>query len=356
MAGVLAIFLVSCSQGPPPEPLFTGTIKVDNEHPRRDVDGHIIDAHGGCIQIFNGRFYLYGTAYGTNLDSLDTRDYFVAYSSPDLQQWKLEGRLIPDQPQGIYTRPYVIYNSTTHKYVLWYNWFAKLWVGQAGVATSDSPTGPFTVVTPAAHVRGNCPGDGSLFKDDDGTAYYVYTSMNENYSVRVERLTPDYLDTAGEAGDVFVRGTEAPILFHRGATYYVLTGSLCPDCPEGNEVFVLTATNPLAHFIPRLDWNINRRPEAGTVPLRAGQASVVVEKKDRVPNIPAQQTWVLKIPTAGEPVFLWLGDRWGSTPDGQKGHDFQFWSPPLEFDATGRLMPLTNAPQWSLTLDGKPAP
>ena len=352
---LLAVSLVSCGKPPPPPPApVIHLVTIDNANPRRDADGHILDAHGGCIQYFNGLFYLYGTAYGTNLDSLDLRDHFVAYSSPDLQQWKLEGTLIPNQPQGVYTRPYVVFNATTHKYVLWYNWFPKLWDGQAGVATSDSPTGPFTVVTPAAHLHGNGPGDGSLFQDDDGTAYYIYTSMKENYSVRVEQLTPDYLDTSGQVGDVFVRGTEAPVLFHRGAMYYVLVGSLCPDCPQGNEVYVLTATNPLAHFVPRLDWSINRRTEAGSVQTAPGMTNVTVENKTTVPNIAAQQTWVLKMPGAGDPVFLWMGDRWGSTPDGQKGHDFQYWSPPMEFDATGRLMPLQNVPKWSATWETRP--
>ena len=49
------------------------------------------------------------------------------------------------QPEGIYYRPYVIYNARTRKYVLWYNWYKKTWDGQYGVATSDRPQGPFTI-------------------------------------------------------------------------------------------------------------------------------------------------------------------------------------------------------------------
>jgi hypothetical protein len=351
--GVLAVMLTSCERQPTADIPSTLTVTIDNVQPRLDTDGHIIDAHGGCIQFFNGRFYLYGTAYGTNLNSMDTRDYFVAYSSSDLQQWKLEGHLIPDQPLGVYTRPYVIFNAKTHKYVLWYNWFPKLWDGQAGVATSDSPTGPFTVVTPAAHLRGTGPGDGSLFEDDDGTAYYIYTDMKDSYSVRIERLTPDYLDSNGEVSDVLVRGAEAPLLFRRGNLYYSLCGSLCPDCPKGNEVYALTSTNALGPFAAKLDWNLNRRPETGTIPLEAATNHILVSADQALPNIPAQQTWVLKIPTPGDSIYLWLGDRWGSTPDGQKGHDFQFWSSPLEFAPDGKLMPLKNIPRWQITWEAK---
>lgn len=40
------------------------TVTIRNDVPRRDVQGHIIDAHDGCLHFFNGRYYLYGTAYG----------------------------------------------------------------------------------------------------------------------------------------------------------------------------------------------------------------------------------------------------------------------------------------------------
>jgi len=60
----LAALLASCA---PPKATPPGTrVKISNVEPRRDVQGNIIDAHDGCLQFFNGRFYLYGTAYGTN--------------------------------------------------------------------------------------------------------------------------------------------------------------------------------------------------------------------------------------------------------------------------------------------------
>jgi hypothetical protein len=42
-----------------------------------------------------------------------------------------------------------------------------------------------------------------------------------------------------------------------------------------------------------------------------------------------------------------MGDRWGSRPDGIKGHDFQFWSAPLKFGPDGGILPIENLPQWS---------
>lgn len=34
--------------------------------------------------------------------------------------------------------------------------------------------------------------------------------------------------------------------------------------------------------------------------------------------------------------YLWIGDRWQSAPEGNKGRDFTYWSP-LTFDASGNI-------------------
>lgn len=52
----------------------------------------------------------------------------------------------------------------------------------------------------------------------------------------------------------------------------------------------------------------------------------------------------------GTTAFVWTGDRWKSTPDGQKGHDFQYWQP-LNFsgckgsgNATSRVVICSDCP------------
>ena len=53
----------------------------------------------------------------------------------------------------------------------------------------------------------------------------------------------------------------------------------------------------------------------------------------------AQQFGVMRIPTAGNTTaYLYTGVRFGSAPDGNKCHEFQYWAP-LEFDASGRVFP-----------------
>jgi hypothetical protein len=46
--------------------------------------------------------------------------------------------------------------------------------------------------------------------------------------------------------------------------------------------------------------------------------------------------------------FLWMGDMWGSAIDNVKGHDFQYWSSPLEFDEEGNILPLEWVDSWSV--------
>jgi hypothetical protein len=46
-----------------------------------------------------------------------------------------------------------------------------------------------------------------------------------------------------------------------------------------------------------------------------------------------------------------MGDRWGSRPDGVKGHDFQFWSAPLRFGADDNILPIENVPTWQANVE-----
>jgi hypothetical protein len=328
----LAAFTLSCNQthrtqGEASATNTLQTVTINNLEPRRDVAGQIIDAHDGCLQYFHGHYYLYGTAYGTS-DRFSLTNRYRVYSSPDLARWTFEGELLRERPGGIYYRPYVVFNPNTRRYVLWYNWYPKLWNGQVGVAVSDTPVGPFKIVNTNVYVfRADArPGDGSLFTDDDGNGYFIFTAIGEGYAVRVARLTRDYLGTTGETSSILAKGGEAPLLFRRDNFYYALCGPLCPACPGGSEAQAFKSTSPLGPFTTTPQSNINRGPN-GT------------------PNIPAQETWVARIPTSEGPAFIWMADRWGSSPDGVNGHDFQFWEP-LGFTPEGDILPLKGIARW----------
>ncbi len=327
-----SIALVSCVQiSSVKRPSRTQTVTIDNSQPRRDIAGNIVDAHDGCLQFFAGRYYLYGTAYGRS-SGFSINNRFRVYSSPDLKNWTLEGELLESPPDGVYYRPYVVFNPHSRKYVLFYNWYPKLWDGKTGVAVSDTPEGPFTIANPdlALSQKAFQPGDGSPFVDEDGTGYFIYTVIGQSHSVRIEQLTRDYQASTGKCTEVLARDCEAPVLFRRGNWYYALTTQCCCFCSEGTDAKVFTAPSPLGPYQERV--NINR------------------PSMNKPPTIAAQETWVAQLPGENGTAYMWMADRWNSADDGVKGHDSQFWSAPLQFGEDGTILPIENRTTWEAEL------
>jgi hypothetical protein len=344
---------------------FPRTAVINNDQPRRDINGEIIDAHDGCLQFFDGQFYLYGTRYG-NSDGFGNSNRYVCYSSPDLMHWTPHGEILKDAPPRLYFRPYVIFNKATRTYVLWYH------ADTYGVAISEHPEGPYTIRNPDIKVKWNVNtnaqiavkenagkvGDLGLFVDDDGTAYIAYVharghgmafnGKNEPVpicQIGVEKLTPDYLGSTMQSSDLIGENCESPALFKRGSTYYLLFDNTCRFCTNGTGARVYTAKAPLGPYLYR-----------GNINVQGQSASDVPASKTRLskgrPNciIKAQQTHVAVLPSRVGLVYLWMGDRWGSRPDGIKGHDFQYWSSPLRFDNDGMIKQLQWEDHWTMQL------
>ncbi|MFB3815091.1 MAG: family 43 glycosylhydrolase [Terriglobales bacterium] len=344
-----ALPIIAIAQAPRPL-----TVTISNVEPRRDAADNILDVHDGALEVFEGRFYLYGTRYG-DTDGLDNRNQYVCYSSPDLVHWQFEGLLLKDAPRRTYYRPYVKFNRSTGKYVLWYNADNRY-----GVATADRPAGPFTIQNPNVGVKYSAQGVGDfgLFVDDDGTGYIAYTALNlpqvkgtaspspQHHRISVERLAPDYLSSTQENSGFVAGNVESPSLFKRNATYYLLFDNTCAFCPNGSGARVYTAANALGPYLYRSNINLKNAKEAGTSWTTPGSG-----RNDAI--LGAQQTHVAQIPSASGTLFVWMGDRWGSTPDGLKGHDFQVWAP-LEFGDDGVIRPLKKLDTWRLTLSLPP--
>lgn len=300
------------------EPSMHRRITIQNIQPRRDIHGRIIDCHDGCLRFFRGRFYLYGTRYGAT-DGFTSANTYVCYSSEDLVRWTPHGPLLQDAPAGVYYRPYVVRNPRTGLYVLWYNWYPKLWEGQFASAISEAPEGPFRLINPRVELCGDTPGDHNLFVDDDGTGYVVYTDIagrgHDRHAMSVERLDAEFTGSTLQGSEVLDRRVEAPAMFKRNGLYYVIFGNTCCFGPEGADARVFVADAPLGPY--RRIGDINR-DDAGRI------------------IVPGQQTDIASIPTARGTVHLWMADLWGSRPDGIKGHDLQYWVP-LEFNADGTI-------------------
>ena len=324
-------------------------VVVNNAEPRHDADGNILDAHDGALEYFDGRFYLYGTQYG-DTDGLGNLNHYVCYSSPDLIRWRFEGFLLRDAPRHTYYRPYVKFNRRTEKYVLWYNADNRY-----GVAIADRPAGPFIIQNPDVAVKysGQGVGDFGLFIDDDGNGFITYVALNlaqlrkvrtanpENHRISVESLAPDYLSSTQENSGFVAGNVESPTLFKRNGIYYLLFDNTCAFCTNGSGVRVYTASSALGPYVYKKNINLK-------APLRKGTSWTVPGTGRKDAMVHAQQTDVAQIPTVSGTLFMWMGDRWGSTPDKIKGHDFQAWLP-LAFDH-GIIRPLRNLDRWSVTL------
>lgn len=265
---LLAAFLVPSAARANP-PVVATVVNGDAAGPtiRFDVDGNAIDAHDGQLQRFGDTYYLYGTSYGCGYVRLASPATpwcgDKVYSSPDLMHWTDRGYLFnPNTPEwqarcdsatlSCY-RPHVVYNATTRKYVLWVNSYDI----PAGyhVFTSDSPVGPFTeVATPVLKYDGG--GDMDLFVDANGTAYLAHSITGAgNYDIAVEQLDASYTSATGVGIRLGMIHVEAPSMFERDGTYYlVISDPYCAYC-AGTGASYLTAPSPLGpwHTVLRSD-------------------------------------------------------------------------------------------------------
>lgn len=321
----------------------------------RDTNGAVIQAHGGGIMYDANleKYYWYGE--DKTHGYLPTRGVRV-YSSTDLYNWKDEGLaltaiasmdLFDTDPlisqlyagrtdkadifndigtQRIIERPKVIYNDNTGKYVMWMHTdgpsatstanYAK---AEAGYAVSDSPIGPFIYGesnrldrAPADAVyngQPNQPGmsrDMSLFKDEDGTAYIIYSS-EENLTIYISKLNDSYTDVVGWHKDgntardttyKSVYGTdyvrvfpgaqrEAPAMFKYDGKYYLITSGATGWAPNKGKYTVADQIFG--------EWKAMRDFGTGTTNTFQSQSTHVISVD----------------PAKGK--FIFMGDRWNES-------------------------------------------
>eukprot|EP01065_Artemidia_motanka_P047959 TRINITY_DN7614_c2_g1_i1.p1 TRINITY_DN7614_c2_g1~~TRINITY_DN7614_c2_g1_i1.p1 ORF type:complete len:361 (+),score=85.77 TRINITY_DN7614_c2_g1_i1:68-1150(+) len=326
-------------------------VTVSNVVPKRDVNGSLMDVHDGNIMQWSpgGLYYWYGMGYGGCqhkkgiLPPVDCPGIYRpfggcgfqlnhsvnVYTSPDLLTWTFSGDVLPvsDRPEGVYFRPKVVFNGKNREWVLWINILEKKSsvetpleaYPKAGylVAASASPTGPFKVVTPSASMLHKGGGDFALLVDpaSPSDAYIAYDAWSNSHTVTVEKLAPDFLDSARvSSGTVSPKGMEAPAMFVRSGWYYLTFGKTCCFCHQGSGVEVYAARSPLGPYTS-LGTNIGRDADGRSISK-------------------AQQNFVASVNrTDGGVTYLWTGDRWESAPDNEKGHDLQYWYP-LRFNDT----------------------
>jgi hypothetical protein len=272
-----------------------------------DTDGHPVNAHSAGILRHGGTYYLYGEIKNgptTLVTRVGWECYRVqaggvsCYASTDLVHWRNLGTAlapVPGDPNSdlnparVIERPKVVYNDRTGMFVMWMHVDSDDYLAaRAGVAVSDRPEGPFRYLG-SLRPNGAMARDLTLFKDDDGRAYLIFSS-EDNQTLHVVLLADDYLSpTRTESRALSGLSREAPAVFKCDGTCYLVTSG-CTGW-SANPAAYATAASPLGPWVQH--GNPCEGPGSGT-------------------TYGAQSTFVLPLDEKrGE--FLFMADVWNKT-------------------------------------------
>ena len=119
---------------------------------------------------------------------------------------------------------------------MWLHWDGNSYAdAEAGVFTSATVDGNYTL---RSHFRpnSNMSRDDTLFKDDDGKAYFV-SAANENADLMLYELSDDYLTIKRQVMRLSTAKREAPAMFKQGGRYYIITSAATGWDPNQAQYF-----------------------------------------------------------------------------------------------------------------------
>lgn len=322
-----------------------------------DSEGRHVNAHGGCVLRAGDRYYWFGEERPVKGEKY--QQGVTCYSSTDLCNWRYEGLALrvddhskaPLDAGCTIERPKVVYCSKTGQYVLWFHLELKgkgYAAAQCAVAVSKNVTGPYQLLragrvnagyypmdmtkkeqqttfcedslkewwTPQwfdaikkgyfmfrDRTGGQMSRDMTVFVDDDGKAYHVYSS-EDNLTLHIAELSDDYTRHTGRYIRVAPAGhNEAPTVFKHNGTYWMITSGCTGWAP--NEARMFSAPSIWG------PWTQHPSPFVGT---------------DAKKTFGGQGTFVFQ-PAAGK--FLFMADIWNPNDLAHSGY---FWLP-IDFDA-----------------------
>jgi hypothetical protein len=278
---------------------MTATAKgsIKSFHPGaiwHDNDGRHINAHGGGVLYDHGTYYWFGEHKADTTSSAMVG--VTCYSSKNLTDWRYRGVALAvsddtrsDIARGcILERPKVIFNARTKKYVMWFHIELKgkgYNAARYGVAVSERVTGPYRYVrsgrvnpgyypmnfnlpdttslkkqlmtidtlkwwTPGWYEAikkglfmqrdfngGQMARDQTVYVDDDGKAYHIYSS-EDNLTLQIAELTDDYTAHNGRYARIAASGmNEAPAIFKHDGTYWMITSGCTGWAPNKARLF-----------------------------------------------------------------------------------------------------------------------
>lgn len=339
-----------------------------------DNNGVLVQAHGGQVQklTVDGKTKWYWIGEDKTYNYIPCPGIHM-YSSDDLYNWvdegvvlktmnsmeqfetdeyfkALYGDLSAEEQREIYIdlwqggeesgavieRPKMLYNEKTGKYVIWFHAdgkspfdttgnsnYAK---AKAGIAIADNPAGPYKLLgsflldtdentshgwdAEGGHVR-----DMNLFKDDDGTAYVMYSSEG-NAVMYIAKLNDEYTGLAVDPSEaelgkdfaiVSTDSREAPAMFKYNNMYYMITSGCTGWAP--NQAAYAVAETPFGPWVRKGD------------PCVGSGAATTYD---------TQSTCVIPVdPEQGK--YIYMGDRWHNPDTGGQLKDSRYVWLPIEF-------------------------
>lgn len=346
--------------------IFTFFVTVRGAQPEMPVilgepfpasDGVHINAHGGTIIRYGDTYYWYGEHRGNGTPGSGQKGV-ACYTSKDMRDWTNCGIVLPVSnsvgaplERGcIIERPKVVHCPATGKFVMWFHHEMKgVGYGSAysGVAVADNPLGPYTLlhtgrVNPGIYpvnlseeekalkwpsdmewwtpewyeaIRkgmftlrdldgGQMARDMTIFVDDDGNAYHIYSS-EDNLTLQIAELDSTFTGHTGRYIRIFPGGhNEAPAIFKHNGTYWMITSGCTGWAP--NEARLMRADNIMGEWI--------QHPN----PCRGEKAETTFD---------SQSTAVVHFGDG----YTFMADRWNPKNLADSRH---LWLP-IRFDADG---------------------
>lgn len=281
----------------------------------KDISGNVINAHGGGFLKIGNYYYWIGENRKNGI-------LVSCYRSKDLNNWEFRGDLItrqshPELDKANIERPKVIYNEKTKQFVMWmhYEYGRDYSYARAAIAVSDDIEKPFRFLK-SFRPFGNMARDCTLYKDEDGTAYF-FAAARENYDMIMYKLTDNYLDTKEQVTTLWPGGhREAPALVKRGDYYFFITSGCTGWAPnQAKYAYAKSISGPWSDLI------------------NLGNST----------TFDSQSTYILPIEGTKTTSYLYIGDRW----DANQYHNSSYIFLPLifknetevELNWTPRLIP-----------------
>ena len=318
----------------------TKWVTISNGGFWNDTSGKRIEAHGGGFIQVGDTWYWVGED-----KSMNSGNFFGVnvYASKDLVTWQFRNAIITRQTSTdlaaadrIIERPKIVYNDSTKQYVMWLHWDGQSYAtAQAGVFTSATVDGNYKQVS-HFQPNSNMARDDSLFKDDDGKAYFM-AAANNNQDMIIYQLADDYLSVKSQVVTVFAgKQREAPAMFKQGGRYYLITSAATGW--DSNQAQYASATNiagPWSSLSNLGDGTTFDTQSAFVIPFVGSQATTYIFAGDRWQDPDLVSSKYIWIPIQISGTSLTLNDYAQWQLDVTTGH----WSD----DQT--LIPQTN---WSL--------